>query len=154
MTVALPDVDLVLPKLAQIEASITGIVRAYDTLPNSVPELPCFVNFVGPMTEDWNNAGEDETTVEGVETATYYPTLIVAPAAAGYTGEPQNRCYPFIAKVRNKFASLPNLQGQNTWRMIFQGHDGVRIVQVAGTDYIGVRFTILVSGYVQVTLAE
>lgn len=36
--------ETVLSKLATIEATITGIKRAYTTVPESMAEFPCFVN--------------------------------------------------------------------------------------------------------------
>lgn len=136
-------------RLKTIQETITGIQRAYDNGPKGLPpsDLPCFVNFTGPATDDWRALGSDHD----VETRLYVMRLYVRPDTSGIDGEAEAACEPFFPLVRDTFASRPMLGlGQiNTGLAgvdaVFLGDQGTQLLRYDGVDYIGVEFRLQVS---------
>lgn len=130
-------------RLAEIQAEIEGVKRAYANGPKTLPvaDLPCFVNFTGPATDDWRSLGADYDQ----ESRLYIMRLYVAPAQQGIDGQAEAACEPFFPLVRDLFASRPGLgTGSVDTQLagveaIYLGDQGVSILLYAGVEYVGLE---------------
>lgn len=137
-------------RLAEIQATITGVKRAYAQAPASLPpgDLPCFINFVGPATHDWSELGYGN----GQETRLYLMRLYVKPILAGIDGEAERACEPFFELVRDKFSGRRGLgMGTSTklplaeiQQAILLGDNGIVVLPYAGDEFIGIEFRLQV----------
>ena len=130
-------VELVLTKIAAVQANIAGVVRAYDgsTPPESVEDEPCFVNLHGEY---------DEATIDyrpSSERHTYPVTMLLllsrqdGPAA-------MTLALPFIERTRAAFRATATLGGLVSWAHIERYR--VTSVVYAGVTYLAVRFVLRV----------
>lgn len=152
-------VETVKARLAQIQAGITGVKRAFSHGPGAMPpgDLPCFVNFTGPARHDFLLAGNDQD----IETRTYIMRLYVRPVGQGIDGEAERLCEPFFPRVRDIFAGRPGLGLGTTGshlagvqRAIFLGDSGTSVLRYNGQDFIGIEFRLEVSEYVEVVYED
>jgi len=94
-------------RLAEMQASIPGVRRAYDQLPVGIvntADLPLFLNFVRDTEYDIDSG-------EGFvyDTRTYVMWLLVKPVAEGTDSEGEQITEPFIPIVADYFISRPSL---------------------------------------------
>jgi hypothetical protein len=151
---AFTDVDVVLPLLATIEAAITGVQTAYSSPPDSIMDLPAFVNLAGPATIDYA-AGDDDTGVEAYENRDYTLILLVAPFMTGISGEKYADLTPYFALVRNKFMAYQKLMTAKALQVIWRGDAGSQnTITYAGVQYYGIRFAVTIRGRVRITYAS
>jgi len=136
-------VGTVLDKLATIQATITGITKAYghDDLPNSLKtaQLPAFINLPGAATSEdvFGQAAE-------VETRTYRMLLYVTPIERpSDIATRMNRVEPFFDRVKDKFRSYALLDSLTDVIFTSTVDDiGLTAMEYAGVLYAGVEFTL------------
>jgi hypothetical protein len=132
-------------------AGIEGVNRAYARGPISLPpsDLPIFVNFTGPASEDWRILGE---TLDQ-ESRAYIMRLYVRPWLQGIDGEAEELCEPFFERVRDRFASRPGLglgaidtqlPGIDAVLLGDSGVVGLRYPVGGGDMFIGIEFRLQV----------
>lgn len=149
-----PDVDVVLPLLAAIEAEIPGIGACHAAPPLSISaaDLPAFINLPGPATV--SEPQDDDGASEFFEQRVYYCILLVAPAGSGVEGEAFEKCNSWFKRVRNKLASYQALKGAAALQMTYGGDAGARPdIVYNGNAYFGIRFTVTIQGRVRVPYA-
>lgn len=143
------------PRLAVIQAGITGVKRAFAQAPGSLPpgDLPLFANFTGAARHNWQIIGHDQD----LETRNYLMRLYVRPVGQGIDGEAERLCEPFFVSVRDAFASRPGLglgvAGSHlagVQQAVFLGDSGVSVLRYSGQDFIGIEFRLEVNEYVEV----
>ena len=123
---------------AEAIAGIEGVNRAYAHGPIILPpgDLPIFVNFTVPASEDWRSLGSQFDQ----ETRTYIMRLYVRPWLQGIDGEAEELCEPFFARVRDKFASRPGLGLGSIDTQI----SGVEAVLLGDSGVVGMRYPVAV----------
>lgn len=140
-------------RLAEIQAKIAGVKRAYAQAPLSLPDsdLPAFVNFTGEATHESRIGGADVDA----ETRQYRMRLYIERSGQGIDGEAERLCEPFFDLVRDAFMARPGLeQLDNVQVARLLGDSGVSALTYAGEPYIGIEFRLYVMELVRVTYAE
>lgn len=134
-------VQTVKAKLAEIEAAITGITRAYAQAPHALTtaDLPAVVNFLGAAEYDFLTVGKVTR-----EKRTYLVRVYVAPVSSGAAYEAEKLCEPFFARLRDALGNAHTLAGLvSDARLTADG--GVQVFGHGNVDYIGIEFRLLVT---------
>ncbi len=135
-------------RLVQIQRQIPGVRRAFDYVPLALPDsdLPAFCNFVGPAS--FTQTGD----VVGEETRIWIMRLYVRPVLQGIDGETEKSVDQFLTGVRNTFLSHPafglgSLASllPEVKRAVWQGDNGIQVLDFAGQSYLGVEFRLAVT---------
>jgi len=145
-------VDLILPKLAEIEREVANpflpgdFTFAYDAAPFSIQQTPSWVNLPGPASYDMSGGGEDELGIEVIETRIYNCTIYVIPAGEGAEGEAFAKCEPFFSLARSVFLAHPSLKlTAGIVSLNPLGDDGTKgNLDYAGQIYYGIPFRVQV----------
>jgi hypothetical protein len=149
--------DAIRQRLAEIQASVTGVKRAYVRAPQSLADsdLPAFCTFVGLASI--NPIGE--TLAE--EVRTWLMRLYVKPILSGIDGEAEKAAEEFLIQVRNTFLSHPQLgKGAKdavlsfVEKVVWLGDNGIQILPYAGQNYLGVEFRMNIVTIVPLTIAK
>jgi hypothetical protein len=101
-------IETVRTQLATLQASISGVKRAFEQLPRGAivdADLPLFLNFARNAIYDWSILGADTNQ----STRIYLMRLLVMPQQSGIDGEGESAVEPFIKTVVDYFASRPQL---------------------------------------------
>lgn len=129
--------------LATMAASVSGVRRAYSTLPPQIPDadLPAALTFPREATYDFLSAGEDQD----VEQRNWLLWVLVAPREQGVPGEMETRAEPFIDAIKTYFKARPSLTMlHGIIRAWLTGDGGPRQLEWAGVVYWGVEFRLSV----------
>ncbi len=145
--------ELVVSRLAILQAQIAGIRRAYSEPPEtiSVMDMPLFINLVGPGSHDLATIGENYD----LETRLYRMRLFIRPSVTGFPGEGETEARPFIRAVTSFFQGRPSLGGgalaglDEVQESAVIADSGVmQALMFGGTAHIGIEFTLQVKEYV------
>lgn len=143
-------VPIILPALSAFQVTIPGIVIAFPQsatapLPDSLVDLPAFVNFPGPTVNNPFVDGSDRW----LETRRYRMLLFLLGYGEGIEREGEMAARPFFTLVSQKFAGIPSLGNiPGVQRVFVTADSGLVTLRYANTPYWGIEFT-LVSEYHQ-----
>lgn len=141
--------------LAAIEATIAGVVHAFDAPPDAPPmDLPCFVNFPGPSNTPY--VLSDDTGIEANETRTWECRLYVAPRGSGSLGEITRRCLPFFDLGRDCFEGHQSINSTaGVLRVTYLGDTGLNYnrLMYGGQAYSGIVFRVQITTRVRTPYA-
>lgn len=139
----------VLDSHGAVLSGIPGVIHAFAEAPGTLnrSDMPCFVNFTGPATQDWAGLGDEMD----IEARVYLMRLYVLPAADGTPGEAERLCEPFFSRVRDYFAARPqlgNLTGIQAAYVI--GDSGVAPLKFNDPNQpiLGIEFKLQVQEYI------
>jgi hypothetical protein len=145
-------------RLAEIARTVSGITRAYDEAPQSLPpsDLPIFCSFVGPVT-GFNKLGAQM----GEETRIFLLRLFVKPVQQGYDGEAEKAVEPFLTSLRDTFLSHP-IMGLGTAGALIPfvqvvtwlGDGGIAVLPYGGVNFLGAEFRLSVTILVPIGVAK
>lgn len=152
MTLPSIEVDDVMDRLAQLEQTIIDPVSgsaliAYNNVPYTIStaDMPLFVNFVAPLTNN-EQIGTDDAGREMRETRTYNAVLYHSPYASGIEGEKLGLLRPYFKLVYILFDGYPHLNSlDGVIDAKIVSDSGMGTVIFANQVYYGIRFTISVS---------
>ncbi len=149
--------DQIRQRLAEIQASVTGIKRAYVRAPQALADsdLPAFCTFAGAATLTALSDGLAE------ETRTWLMRLYVTPILSGIDGEAEKVVEEFLIQVRNVFLKHPQL-GKGVKdavlpfveKTVWLGDNGIQILPYAGQNYLGIEFRLNIVTIASVTIAN
>lgn len=154
------DISAIKTRLAEIQAAISNIKRAYANAPFSIPEgdLPLFINFTGPSQNDYDIYGDGEIN----ETRDFLMRLYVAPIEQGLSGEAEKAVEPFFPLVYAAFGARPGLSSATTGHTspldgvkysFIVSDGGISVLPFAGANYIGAEFKLRVQAVQSYTYA-
>jgi hypothetical protein len=151
MTTVMPEVEVVLARLAVIEKQVIDpstlrAVNVYENIPFSinVGDMPLFINFVGPLTSD-EVTGSDDKGRTMTETRSYKPVLYHSPFPSGTSQENYGYLTPYFEQVYQLFGSYPHLkQLAGVIDATLIGDSGMGVVEFQGQKYYGITFTLQV----------
>lgn len=124
-------VEAIITQVAAIQATITGVKRAHDKAPESLSELPAFVNF----------PADGEITRPGTNTRqTTHKIAMQLMVARGDLPSAEAELRPFIARVISAFDQHLTLSSTCTSSGVVNYKYGK--VSYAGVDYLGIVFTL------------
>lgn len=152
---ALSNVATVRGRLATLQASITGVKKAFDYIPQAIEprELPCFITRVTDLDYDYSRMGENIV----IENAVYRMQLYVKQALTGGRSEsaPEEAALAFVDPVREFFLKRPGLEitaGDGSTAIVYQSRlDSVAVATsvdypTGSTNmYAAVQFTLNVT---------
>jgi hypothetical protein len=95
-------------RLASLQASIPGVIKAYPQLPRGIVktnEMPLFMTFVREADYDLDTVGDGDF----ITNRTYLMWLLVKPVAEGEEGEGESLAEPWVETVANFFLARPSL---------------------------------------------
>lgn len=137
------DLNAIKAKLVETEMKVSGVVKAWQRVPDTVPDLPAFVNLTGKGTYEWLRMGAGLVR----ETRSFTIQLLIKDAGSHLgDGEIEAICEPYLARTIAAFApgKLTMPQGWESLThiesviltedsgMMFYGMDGV---QIAGYEF-------------------
>lgn len=148
-------VQVTIAALATICRQVTGVKRAYEFPPLSVPSTELVAAVILPGESTPTPVENSEAYAEFYLSRLYYVNFLVAPWASGVSGEAYNKTVPFIEAGLREFMSYPFLGTGNAFRVTYAGDTGVRDDLVyADTRFYGVRFKLNVTTRLLVELDE
>lgn len=139
-------VQTVLPALSYYQLTIPGILVAFPqnaatSLPDSLADLPAFVNFPGPTQNNLFLDGSDRW----LETRRYRMLLYLLGYGEGIEREGELVARPYFTSVPQKFAGIPSLGNIPGVQRVFPEADsGLTVLRYANTSYWGIEFTLRV----------
>lgn len=129
-------VETIISKLCVLERTIANVRAAFESVPEQITPMPCFVNWP---------SGEDTTwqTFEGLQTVYHIVAELHVARADLKTAEAQAR--PFIDRFRAAVMGDPTLTGTvaNTDRISAR----YQVADVAGEQHLVVRFELDLPDY-------
>lgn len=130
----------VLTRVAEVQAGITGIARAYDANnpPDAVEDLPAFVNIYASVAGSIVNPGRIEYRM-GSERHTF-PVSMMLLLTKQDIAEAAGRTVALVEAVRAAFRAQATLGGRVTWAKITSYQFGG--MTYAGEGYIGIEFVL------------
>lgn len=134
-------VDTVIPRLQTINAAITGVTRAYDTLPGklSKADLPAMLVIPGEATQ------EQLTALGMAEERVYTLLLYVAPLALDTFNAAYNDARVFPRLVQAAYAAANRLNDLDTVLDAYLISDsGVQPLLYGQIQYAGIEFRLRV----------
>lgn len=112
--------------------------------------VPALYPLTGPATNDWVSGGSDSD----VETRQFQLHVPVLAKGLGVPGEPEQRCRPIIAAVRDTFASYPSLNGcDGVKQATVMGDSGVILLPDYEGTWMGFITRLQVSLFLRRTFA-
>ncbi len=153
-----PTLSDIKTRLAAVQATISGVKRAYANAPASLPpdQLPVFLNFTGPCQMQ---KFSDSLAHERRE---FIMRLYVKPKGAGVDGEAEKAVEPYLARVRDAFLGRPMLSLGTILAPAMDyiepcewlGDSGVMILLFAEEGFIGAEFRLAVKTFVPIAFAN
>lgn len=141
----------VLTKIATLQATVSGVVRAYDgnTPPESVEDTPCFVNIFGEA-----ESQSDEATVEQSvsKEITIYPVTMLLLVNRGDLPDAATKAVPFVDRTLALFRANVTLGGLVTRAAVIKWRFGA-FEYPPGQVWLGVRFVLQVREHAAVAYA-
>jgi hypothetical protein len=139
--VSLADISDIKTALADVLADVSGVSRSYAYAPASLPpgDLPATVVFTGQA--EYSRSGY-QTAVSPDRTFTI--NLYVQPMGQGIDGEAERLLEPFLSSIPTALAAQPRLGLAEVWLVTLQRDSGAAVLTLAGEQYIGASFTVLV----------
>lgn len=126
-------IESIITQVAAIQSGITGVKKAWDTSPESVNELPCFVNFPASGDVPWPR-------VPNLRKVTHTIKMQLMVQRGGDLAGAESQLRPFVDRVISTFDQKLTLNGTAQSSGISRYEYGV--VQYAGVDYLGIVFTL------------
>lgn len=124
-------VENIINGAANVQKTIPGIVTTFADAPTSLNQLPCFVNY--PSDGKIERSGSVRTTTHHVDMDLYVQK-------GGDLSAADRILKPFIAKVVDTFDQNLTLGGSALKAAVIDYKYGT--LNYAGTDYIGIKFTL------------
>ena len=142
-------VDTVIPVLTAINAAITGVVRAYDTLPGSLNAADCPAMLIIP-----GPAEQEQITLQGMLEERIYTLLVyVKPIALDKFNEAYNDARAFFRRVQEAYGAANRL---NDLATVLDAHivsdSGVQPLVYGQVQYAGIEFRLRVREMVGMTI--
>ena len=122
-------IESIITAIAAIQKTITGVKRAHDNSPESLSELPAFVNY--PAYGDIGRAAGLRMTTHLVKMQLYVTKRVDL-------AREEAKVRPFIALVLNKFDA--NLRLTETASVSGITHYDYGVLSYGGTPYLGISF--------------
>jgi hypothetical protein len=135
-------VELVLPALSAFQMTVTGVAIAFPVdavtpLPDSLVDLPAFVNFPGAASDNWSVDGSDRY----MERRRYRMLLYLLGYGEGIEREGEMAARPFYTRIAILFAGIPSLGNiPGVQRTFLAGDSGLTTLRYANTSYWGIEF--------------
>lgn len=124
-------VENIINGAVNVQKTIPGIVTTFADAPTSLNQLPCFVNY--PSDGKIERSGSVRTTTHHVDMDLYVQK-------GGDLSAADRILKPFIAKVVDIFDQNLTLGGSALKAAVIDYKYGT--LNYAGTDYIGIKFTL------------
>lgn len=116
-----------------IQKTISGIQTAFEDVPSSLNQLPCFVTYPSDFSIEWPRKANVRTTTHDIDMDLYIQK-------GGDLSTADRICKPFIDKVINTFDQNITIKGTSFNSGVVNGKYG--LMSYAGVDYIGIKFTL------------
>jgi hypothetical protein len=139
----------ILERLAAIESSITGVVKAKARLPRTITaaDMPLFLNYIGPAQYDYQSS--DLVFV----TRTFRPTLYIMSTGQGIENEAQEKAEPFFTRVRDEFGGRPSLNSlKHIQDCTLVSDTSVVVLAYLGNEYLGIEWSLRIEYIAQRTI--
>lgn len=141
--------------IATIAKTLTGVKRAYEYPPASVPSTEMTAVVILPGEATTTPLENSEECTEFYLERVYNVLFLVAAFGSGVSGEAYGKALPFVESGMRLFISYPFLGTGNAFRVRYLGDTGVRDDLIfADTRFYGVRFRLSVTTRLRVTLVE
>ena len=129
-------IQAIITQIAAIQKTITGINNAYDESPDSISDLPCFLN--SPSSGDIERGASWRETKHIIKMQLFVER-------GGDLASGENRLRPFLKLTVDKFDVNLRLNGAADRSGIT--HYDYGVLEYAGTSYLGISFDIAVWEY-------
>lgn len=121
----------IMTQIAVVEATITGVKRAYDKAPASINEFPCFIN--------WPESGDIDRRPSS-RWPTHHIVMELRVLKGGALPMAEAEIRPFLEATMNAFDSNLSLNGAcGNSRII---HYDYGVLPYNGTQFLGISFKI------------
>lgn len=126
-------IELIIKGAANVELTITGIQAAYPDAPSSLNQFPCFLNYPSSGDIGWPR----EMSVRNIDHTINVDLLV---QKGGDLSSADRLCKPYIAKVIEAFDQ--NITLGNSCLAAGISHYDYGVIEYAGVQYIGIKFTL------------
>lgn len=126
-------IDAIIHGTAKVEMTIPGINGAFTDVPSSLNQFPCFLNY--PSTGDIEFPRQ-----MNVRSTTHTVNIDLLVQKGGDLSAADRLCKPYIAKTVQVFDQ--NVTLFNSCLIAGINHYDYGVIEYAGVQYIGIKFTL------------
>lgn len=132
-------IENIIAQVAVIQATISGVVQAFDNPPSSLNAFPCFVNFMGPAEVNYTPSRRE----------TKHTIMMQLYLSKQVTPEAERLLRPFVDRVLDAFGQKLQLNATCAYSMITGYDPGV--LTYGGHQYVGISFSLLAVEHESIT---
>lgn len=126
-------IDQIINGATNVELTIPGISASYADVPSSLNQFPCFLNYPSSGQLEWPRS-------PGIRTVEHTINVDLLVQKGGDLSAADRLCKPYIDKVIETFDQNITLQDSCLTAGIADYNYGV--IEYAGVQYIGIKFTL------------